>query len=297
MTLNPPPRLTYRLQPTAPQWRLPPGACDTHVHVFGPASRFPLAVSGHATPADAPKETLCALHRHLGVERCVIVQSAVHGLDNSVTEDAIAHGGGRYLGVALVPLRVSDAELDRLASAGFRGVRFNFMKHLAPAGGIDDIVAFTRRLAPRGLHLQVHFESDLIHRLAGPLAQSAVPVVIDHMARVDASLGPGHADFAALRQLMRNSLFRVKVSGIDRVSPFTAGQVHPDYASGIALAHLLVHEFPERCFWGSDWPHPNHSHVPDDGELVNALEQIAPEPELRERLLVRNPMDFYRFET
>lgn len=297
MTLNSERRLTYCLQPTMPTWRLPTDACDTHVHVFGPASRFPLSAGGNPSPADAPKETLYALHRRLGIQRCVVVQSAVHGFDNAVTEDAIAHGGGRYLGVALVPLNVNDEELHRLARVGFRGVRFNFMKHLAPAGGIDEIVAFTRRLAPIGLHLQVHFESELIHRLAGPLAQSAVPVVIDHMGRVDASLGIEHADFAALRQLMRNPLFRVKLSGIDRVSPFTQGHAGPNYASGIALAQCLVREFPERCFWGSDWPHPNHSHVPDDGVLVDALQQIAPDPALREQLLVRNPLEFYRFET
>ncbi|QHE84323.1 amidohydrolase family protein [Hydrogenophaga sp. BPS33] len=296
MNLHPPATPTYCQEPTPPRLVLPPGACDTHVHVFGPASRFPLAVSGQAAPADAPKETLYALHRHLGIQRCVIVQSAVHGLDNAVTEDAIAHGEGRYLGVALVPLSVDDAELARLARVGFRGVRFNFMKHLAPAGGIDEIVAFTRRLAPLGMHLQVHFESALIHHLAGPLAQSAVPVVIDHMGRVDASLGPEHADFAALRQLMRNPLFRVKVSGIDRVSPFALGQAAPDYASGIALARVLVREFPERCLWGSDWPHPNHTHVPDDGALVDALTQIAPDARTREQLLVRNPLEFYRFE-
>jgi 2-pyrone-4,6-dicarboxylate lactonase len=53
--------------------------------------------------------------------------------------------------------------------------------------------------------------------------------------------------------------------------------------------------FPERCVWGLDWPHPNHTHVPDDGELVNALSCIAPTPDLLERLLVRNPQALYRF--
>ncbi|RZJ00892.1 MAG: amidohydrolase, partial [Rubrivivax sp.] len=122
--------LTYRRDPSTPALTLPAGACDTHVHVFGPAARFLFAAARNFTPADAPKETLYALHKKLGIERCVIVQSAVHGTDNSAAEDAIAHGGGRYLGVALVPLSVTDAELARLAAAGFRGVRFNFMKHL-----------------------------------------------------------------------------------------------------------------------------------------------------------------------
>lgn len=282
--------LTYKLHPTTPKLRLPPGACDAHVHVFGPVARFPFAPGSSFKPADAPKETLFALHRQLGIERCVIVQSLCHGFDNRVVEDAIAAGGGRYLGVALVPPEVADDELSRLASAGFRGVRFNFMKHLGASSGVDEIVDFTRRLAPLGMHLQVHFESSLIHALAEPLARSAVPVVIDHMARVDAGLGIDNPDFKALHALLRNPLFRVKISGVDRISR----QV--DYADGVALARRLLLDFPQRCLWGTDWPHPNHTHVPDDGTLVDALMRIAPEAELREQLLVTNPRGFYRFE-
>ncbi|OYY87317.1 MAG: amidohydrolase, partial [Polaromonas sp. 28-63-22] len=245
----------------------------------------------NVTPVDAPKETLFALHRHLGVARCVIVQSLVHGFDNAVVEDAIQAGGGRYLGVALVPQDVPDAELQRLRVAGFRGVRFNFMKHLGKGATVQQVVALTQRLAPLDLHLQIHFESSLIHELAPVLRQSAVPVVIDHMGRVDAALGENHADFHALCALLDDARFYVKVSGIDRIAKA------PPYADGIVLARRLVERFPERCFWGTDWPHPNHHHVPDDGVLVDALAQIAPTPDALEALLVGNPQRFYRFES
>lgn len=284
------PALTYNPWPSAPQLRLPRGACDAHVHVFGPAARFSFAEGRSFTPADAPKETLFALHRKLGIDRCVIVQSLCHGHDNRVVEDAIAAGGGRYLGVALLPLDVADEELLRLAAAGFRGVRFNFTKDSGDDFDVERVVAFTRRLAPLGMHLQVHFERGLIHALAVPLADSAVPVVVDHMARVDGSAGPAHPDFVVLHALMENPLFCVKVSGIDRISR-EAG-----YADGIAIARTLVQDFPDRCFWGTDWPHPLHDHVPDDGMLVDALARIAPDPALRERLLVHNPQAFYRFD-
>ncbi|MGJ7510945.1 amidohydrolase family protein [Variovorax sp. GT1P44] len=281
--------LTFNPHPSTPRLALPAGACDAHVHVFGPAERFPFAKERSFTPADAPKETLFALHRQMGIERCVIVQSLCHGLDNRVVEDAIAAGGGNYLGVALLPLDVADKELSRLASVGFRGVRFNFTGASGSAFDVDGVVAFSRRLESLGMHLQVHFERGLIHSLAAPLAQSAVPVVIDHMARVDASAGTKHPDFVALHTLMKNPLFRVKVSGIDRISRA------PGYADGIEIARTLVRDFPDRCFWGTDWPHPLHDHVPDDGELVDALAEIAPDAALREQLLVRNPQAFYRF--
>jgi 2-pyrone-4,6-dicarboxylate lactonase len=285
------PVLTYALDPSAPALQLPPGACDAHCHVFGPADRFPYAPDRGFTPADATREQLFALHRRLGIDRCVMVQSAVHGLDNAVIEDAIAAGGGRYLGVALAPVEVADAELARLAAAGFRGVRFNFMRHL-PSAAPDRMLALTRRLAPLGMHLQVHFESALVHALGPVLAQSAVPVVIDHFGRVDAAAGPDHEDFRALAALLRNPLFRVKVSGVDRSG--RDGQA-PPYADAVALARRLVEAAPDRCFWGTDWPHPNHHHVPDDGALVDAIGRIAPTPDLLRRLMVDNPQDFYRF--
>ena len=283
-------QLTWNPKPSTPALRLPAGACDAHVHVFGPLARFPFAPDSAIRPGDAPKEALFALHAQLGIERCVIVQSLVHGFDNRVVEDAIAAGGGRYLGVALVPLAVSDAELARLAAAGFRGVRFNFMSEAAVAVA-GEVLALTRRLAPLGLHLHLQIDGPLIHALAKLIDESAVPVVIDHMARVDPATGPRNAELAALRaHLHARRETQVKLSGIDRISH------QPDYSDGIALARALAGEFPDQCLWGSDWPHPNHSHVPDDGVLVDALARIAPDAELREQILVRNPGRFYRFE-
>lgn len=284
---------TYLEQPSAPTFRLPPLACDSHVHVFGPRPRFPYAPGLKQTPKDAPKEALYALHERLGIERCIVVQSAVHGYDNSAAEDAIEHGQGRYLGIALVAPDVPAAELSRLAKAGFRGVRFNFMKHLVGAD-IGSVVALTPRLADLGMHLQVHFESSLVHELGPELSRSAVPVVIDHMGRVDARLGPDHGDFQALMRLLDDARFRVKVSGIDRVDAHAA----PDerYHHGEALARLLVERFPDQVLWGTDWPHPNHTHIPDDGALVDALARIAADEESLHKLLVRNPQALYRFE-
>ena len=279
---------TFDPQPSRPQLALPAGACDAHVHVFGPVARFPFAPESPLRPGDAPKETLFALHRQLGVERCVIVQSLVHGLDNSAVEDAVAAGGGRYLGVALVALEVSEVELKRLADAGFRGVRFNFMS-AEQASTAGQVIALTRRLAPLGLHLQVQLEGRLIGDLAPLLKQSAVPVVIDHMARLDAALGVDQPGFRVLCRLLEDPRFHVKVSGADRLSP-------PPYAAGAALARGLVDNFPDRCFWGTDWPHPFHDHVPDDGVLVDLLAGIAPTAAARQALLVDNPQRFYRFE-
>jgi 2-pyrone-4,6-dicarboxylate lactonase len=165
------------------------------------------------------------------------------------------------------------------------------MTHLARGPDINEVVAFARRLADIGWHLQIHTEAELIAELTPALKRSPVPVVIDHMGRVDASLGLEHPHFRALLALLDDKNVWVKVSGSDRVT-----RQGPPYADAVPFAGKLVAEFGDRCVWGTDWPHPNHQGpVPDDGVLVDVLVEIAPTQAARQALLVDNPQRFYRF--
>jgi predicted TIM-barrel fold metal-dependent hydrolase len=74
-----------------PAFKFPPKACDAHCHVFGPRERFPYSADRRYTPADAPKEALAAMHKHLGISRAVIVQASCHGKDNTAMLDGFAH--------------------------------------------------------------------------------------------------------------------------------------------------------------------------------------------------------------
>jgi 2-pyrone-4,6-dicarboxylate lactonase len=179
-----------------PTLKLPRGACDTHFHVFGPRAKFPFAEKRSYTPSeDAPKEKLFALHRDLAIERGVVVQSAAHGFDNSAAADLIAARKSDYVGVALLSTDASERELKKLDGQGFRGVRFNYMKHLGEGAPIEDVIRLAGKLADIGWHLQIHMESSLIGEMAPALKRSPVPVVVDHMGRVDASLGLNQEPF------------------------------------------------------------------------------------------------------
>jgi 2-pyrone-4,6-dicarboxylate lactonase len=291
MTSQPAP--SYLSSPSCPSLRLPAGACDAHCHIFGPQSVFPFADERSFTPADAPKETLFALHAMLGLAHSVIVQSGCHGFDNRVVADALAAKKGAYRGVALLPTTVPDDELRRLDALGFRGIRFNFMKHLGKSAPIADVVALGDRLASLGWHLQIHLESSLIAEFAPVLRRSAVPVVIDHMGRVDAALGLDQPAFRHLLALMEDERFWVKVSGCDRSS-----RLPSPYEDAAPFARKLVAEFGDRAVWGTDWPHPNPAGaIPDDGALVDLIAAIAPSTAQQEALLVDNPQRLYRFGT
>jgi 2-pyrone-4,6-dicarboxylate lactonase len=277
--------------PSKPKLKLPPGACDAHVHVWGPRKRFPFAEGRRYTPSDAPKELLFKLHERLGIQHCVIVQPACHGLDNSVTVDAVAATGGAYKGVALVPTTIADVELKRLAAAYLCGARFHYMEHLATGPGIEEVIVFGKRLAAVGWHLQIHMDGGRIAELAPALKRSPVPVMTDHIGRIDASLGLEQPAFRALLALMQDKNVWVKVSGTDR-----ATRQGPPYGDAVPFARKLVEEFGDRVVWGTDWPHPNHAPpVVDDGMLVDILTGIAPSDAARQALLVDNPQRFYRF--
>ena len=277
--------------PGKPGLKLPPGACDAHVHVFGPRQRFPFAEGRSYTPSDAPKELLFRLHERLGIQHCVIVQPACHGTDNSVTVDAIAATGGSYKGVALVPLTASDTELRRLNAAGLCGARFHYMTHLARGPGIDEVISFGRRLADIGWHLQIHMEAALIADLAPALKRSPVPVVIDHMGRSDARAGTATPGFESLLRFVGAGGCWVKLSGAHRIS-----RAAPDYPDAKSFHEALVAENPDRLVWGGDWPHPRmEEEMPDVGHLLDLFTGWTPDAAIRRRILVTNPQRLYGF--
>ncbi|MBU1314540.1 MAG: amidohydrolase family protein [Alphaproteobacteria bacterium] len=285
-------QLTWHQTPRTTKVRLPSNATDCHCHVFGPTSIFPYADSSSFRPADAPKEALFALHDQMGIERCVIVQSGCHGFDNRVVADAISARPGRYLGVALAPPDVTPAQLLELNAQGFRGLRFNYMGHLSPGADEQQLRALAPRLADLGWHLQIHMEDRLIAPMTPVLASLPVPVVIDHMGRIDASKGRDQPEFQALLSLLDHDHLWCKVSGSERAS-----RQDPPYADATPFARELVARYPARVVWGTDWPHPNYRTTPpDDGDLFDLLPDIAPTAELLRALMVDNPTRLYGFK-
>jgi 2-pyrone-4,6-dicarboxylate lactonase len=276
--------------PITPTLMLPPGACDAHCHVFGPASRFPYSADRSYTPPDAPVEALRALHAKLGVSRAVIVHASCHGSDMEVTLDAIARSNDTYRGVACVEDSVSDAELQRLHAGGIRGIRFNFVKHL---GGVPDLDVFHRligRIKPLGWHVVLHLDAEDILTQQTLLKGIDVPFIIDHMGRVKAAEGLSQKPFQLLLELFRiNPLAWIKICGSERVS---AGK--RPFRDAVPFAQALIAVDANRILWGTDWPHPNISKdMPNDGELVDLLGDICPDLELRTRILVDNPTRMY----
>jgi 2-pyrone-4,6-dicarboxylate lactonase len=275
--------------PSKPSYTPPPGAVDAHCHVFGPMADFPFSAKAKYLPEDAGPDMLFTLRDHLGFARNVIVQASCHGTDNAATLGAIAKSGGLARGIAVVDPAISASELQTLHEGGMRGVRFNFLKRLVDHAPKDKFLEVAARL-PAGWHVVIYFEADILDEMREFVAALPVPVVIDHMGRPDVSQGPDGPDMRAFRSLLdsRDDIW-FKATCPDRLD--ASGDPWSDFASAV---RPLVEAYPDRCLWGTDWPHPNmESNIPDDGHLVDMIPQIAATETLQRKLLVANPMRLY----
>ncbi len=269
----------------------PPSATDAHCHVFGPAHRFPFAPEATYTPPDSGIEDFEVLQDRLGLSRAVFVQASCHGTDNAAMVDALRRGGGRYAGVAMIDESFGEREIGELHDAGVRGTRFNFVAHLGGAPDLDVFWRLVDRVQPFGWHIVLHFDAKDLPQYEELLDRLPCPFVIDHMARVDASAGLDQPPFAALLELMRDERAWVKVSGAERLT----ADGPPPYDDVVPYAQALIETAPDRILWGTDWPHPNVRHMPDDGDLVDLLALFAPDDAVRNRILVDNPETLYDF--
>ena len=269
----------------------PPLACDAHCHIFGPGDRFPYSADRTYTPPDSGIDRFEALQARLGLSRAVFVQASCHGTDNAAMADALRRGRGRYAGVAMIDESFTDLDIAELHDAGVRGTRFNFVAHLGGAPERGAYWRIVRRVAEFGWHIVLHFDAKDLASYASMLDDMPVPYVIDHMARVDAKSGVEQPPFQQLLTLMADERCWVKISGSERLT--AAGT--PPYDDVVPYAQALVAAAPHRVLWGTDWPHPNVRHMPDDGDLVDTLALFAPDEATRNRILVDNPARLYEF--
>ena len=290
--------LDWYAGPAKPTFKLPAGSVDAHCHVFGPGAEFPFAQERKYTPCDASKQQLFALRDHLGFSRNVVVQATCHGADNSAMVDALRHSGGRARGVATVKRSISDAQLQELHQAGVRGVRFNFVKRLVDFTPKDELLEIAGRIAKLGWHVVIYFEAVDLPELWDFFSALPTIVVVDHMGRPDVALpvdGPQFELFVKFMQQHQNVWSKVTCpERLSLTGPKALAGEQAAYRDVIPFARRIVETFPDRCLWGTDWPHPNlKDHMPDDGLLVDFIPQIATTAALQQKLLVDNPMRLY----
>lgn len=275
---------------TLPPYQMPAGACDSHVHVFGPQALYPHVPHPHYTLPDGGPSLLQRMTDAMGIERFAIVQPSFYGTDNRCMLDALDHFGVNARGVAMVDERVTEDDLWALHGRGVRALRLDLF--LRQAWPIEQIASYVRttigQIRPMGWHVQFYTPGRVIRDLIPHLPSFEADYVIDHMGYMLESDGLTRADFDRLLTTMQRGSGWMKLSGPYRVAK------DGNYARLLPLARAIVDALGERTVWGSDWPH-----IPmgerDTGELLRLLGEWVPDEAARNRILADNPARLYGF--
>jgi 2-pyrone-4,6-dicarboxylate lactonase len=276
-----------------PQRPLPRGTVDCHAHIFDRFDQYPFSSSKKYSPPLCTREAWLALHAALGVERGVQVHGSPYGFDNSLTEDFLREHPGCFVGVAAISPKIPEPDLIRLDQSGFRAARL--MDQFATGATTADLEAIARRVAPYGWHIEINIarSADWVE-LEPRLARCPVPLVIDHLGRVRGGEGLNAPGFKVVRRLLaeRGDCW-TKISSWYRLSD--SGP--PLFADMKPLVQTLLKERPDRCVWGTNWPHPGMTNfMPNDADLVDQLDGWLPSDAVREPLFALNAALLYRLK-
>lgn len=277
--------------------------CDSHVHIVGPIDVYPQISERNYLADIAPLDRLRSSGRARGITHFVVSQPSFYGIDNSALLDALDALQGFGRGVAVLDQQnISAADLRVFHERGIRGLRVNLYSPLVgkPLSSMDEQFNSTAELAQRnGWHVEVIAPIETLASHSGIIQRSQVPVVIDHYglygnARPNSELG------RSLLGLMHSSNVWMKLS-----APYKCarGAVKPD---GAWVSELLA-VAPDRCVWGSDWPHPP-THDSQKGpdikipyqsfsysELFDSFAEAVPSPSALEAVMWDNPKRLYQF--
>jgi predicted TIM-barrel fold metal-dependent hydrolase len=265
---------------------------DCHNHVFDPA-RFPYRADTLYRPSGQEIGTAAQFKRVMdayGVRHALLV-GPISGYrsDNRCMLDAIAHGGGRFKGIAVVDDDATMAQLAGLKAAGVVGVAFNpAMDGVASLDHADTLLGM---LAELDLFAQVQVKDDELPALLPLIRRTSAPILIDHCGRPDPAHGLQQPGFQALLRLADLGRVTVKLSGMAKFSK----AVYP-YEDAQPYARELLKVFgPDACIWGSDWPFLRAGERIDYGPLLTLFERLVPDAAARRRVLWDTPMRLFKF--
>jgi D-galactarolactone isomerase len=272
-----------------PRLAVPPGATDTHIHVYH--AEVPPAPAGPALPGDFRESHYREMRQRLGLERVIVVQPNAYQDDNRVTLEAIRALGPGAKGVGVVKPGVSDAEIERLGKGGIVAQRIFQLPW--GAVGFDRMHEVMARVHPFGWFANVQLDGRELPQWEESIRKLPGKFVIDHIGKFLEPVTPEQEAFKSLLRLVDTGRCWVKLAAAYETSKTGA----PGYEDVSRLARALVKHAPGRMLWASNWPHPSapKDQVPDDADLLDLLLDWAPDEATRRKILVDNPAQLYGF--
>jgi predicted TIM-barrel fold metal-dependent hydrolase len=265
---------------------------DCHNHVFDPA-RFAYREDTAYRPALQEIGT-AAQFSHLmdacGVQHALLVgPTSGYRTDNRCMLDAIARGGDRFKGIAVVENDVSRAELVEMKRAGVIGAAFN--PAMEGVDSMKSVGALFDTLADLDMFAQIQTTGDQLVALQPLIERTRTRLLIDHCGRPELTAGVDQPGFQALLRLADNGRTVVKISGLQKFSR----RAYP-YEDAQVFARELLRVFgPDRCVWGSDWPFLRAPQRMDYAPLLTLVQRLIPDADARRRVLWTTPRTLFGF--
>lgn len=276
---------------SAPRIALPPLACDSHLHILGPANQYPYASERIYTPPDCLLSDYEQAKQVLGIERCVLVQPSVYGTDNRVLLDALGQMGNAARGIVVLGEDVTASQIGELSAQRVVGVRVNLVDVKDASGKlpVEQLQRLADRVGPLGWHLELLMHVDEHPNLYESLRDLGVQIVFGHMGYMNRGASHRSEGMAGMVALMRSGRAWTKLTAPYR---FDDG---PDYLKARVTAQWLIAQCPDRLVWGSDWPHVmvSKARMPDDGDLINDALEWANNDVLRRAIFSANAEHLY----
>jgi predicted TIM-barrel fold metal-dependent hydrolase len=275
---------------------LPPMSCDCHLHVFGDPAKYR---DSNPNPIHKSREAnwndMLRMHNSVGFDRGVLVQPANYRTNHTYLVEALSRlPRASYRGTGIMDDSVSDDELLRLHEAGVRGMRFNFVRTFRLAPTPDSFRRSIERIRDYGWYIKIFIgPEELPDHIETLRSVTAVPVVIDHMARLKPTDGPEHPSHKIVLELLKHDNYWVMLSNGVRMSSQAS-----EWDDVVPIGRRLYEAAPTRSIFGTDWPHA-HSHNegggPEEARLIALLYRYLPDQAARQAVLVDNPARLHGF--
>ena len=245
------------------------GIFDAHLHVIDP--RFPLVPNEGYLPATFTTEHYLKRADPLGVTGGAVVSGSFQAFDTSYLFDALKKLGPSFVGVAQLPVSVSDEEVIGLHEAGVRAVRFNLQRGGSePPKNLERLAKRVYEIA--GWHAELYASSDRLAELQGMLRR--LPrLSIDHLGLSGSGLG-------ALLGLVERGA-RVKATGFGRL----------DFDPGPVMREISAAN-PDTLMFGTDLPSTRAPRPFRNEDVEKVMEALG--EKLARKALHDNAVDFYR---
>jgi len=273
---------------------------------------FPQIPNRLYTAAPACLSTLQKLASPLDIHRFVVVQPSFYGTDNRCLLHALDQLGNTHgRGIIVIdPKTTKLSQLQYCHTKGVRGIRLNLYSQLRKSSNhfnenIDEEL-FNLVQGMKNWHIQLFASIDKINRMTQQIKQMApLRIVLDHYGMLNDLTSS--SDIQAFLDLIENqSHIWIKLSAPYRLSKTTPLGTQPPKQ----WLSTLVEKIPDRCVWGSDWPHTPDQNITIQGskqqtilpyrsisylQLFEDFVHSINDSNLLQKIFVTNPQKLYDF--